>query len=277
MNYNSNTIGLKFSRAMKDASDCPVNAFSLNITNGENMIPVVANIQSVSTDVNIVKLVLDTDIYNTDNITVSYDASVGNLITLDYVYATNFISEPESFDFKMSNLLKEAGYDVGFENCTVEDWDKVSWGATLWDDYKLSMVNDNAHSGNGVAYAEISAGKGMIMGCDTKVAGDYAIPVETNVDYLLSMWINVQELDGTPVNGIYPNITFDFAIDTKWSTGVWFNNDFVKGQWVNVTCKMSSSKAGDSGIIIRATNEKSSSALNFYFDDISLTKIEKRP
>ena len=90
--------------------------FSLNITNGENMIPVVANIQSVSTDVNIVKLVLDTDIYNTDNITVSYDASVGNLITLDYVYATNFISEPESFDFKMSNLLKEAGYDVGFEN-----------------------------------------------------------------------------------------------------------------------------------------------------------------
>lgn len=70
---------------------------------------------------------------------------------------------------------------------------------------------------------------------------------------------------------------FDFAIDTKWSTGVWFNNDFVKGQWVNVTCKMSSSKAGDSGIIIRATNEKSSSALNFYFDDISLTKIEKRP
>ena len=51
------------------------------------------------------------------------------------------------------------------------------------------------------------------------------------------MWINVQELDGTPVNGIYPNITFDFAIDTKWSTGVWFNNDFVKGQWVNVTCK----------------------------------------
>lgn len=72
-------------------------------------------------------------------------------------------------------------------------------------------------------------------------------------------------------------ITFDFAIDTKWSTGVWFNNDFVKGQWVNVTCKMSSSKAGDSGIIIRATNEKSSSALNFYFDDISLTKIEKRP
>lgn len=274
---SSNTIGLKFSRAMKDASDCPVNAFSLNITNGENMIPVVANIQSVSTDVNIVKLVLDTDIYNTDNITVSYDASVGNLITLDYVYATNFISEPESFDFKMSNLLKEAGYDVGFENCTVEDWDKVSWGATLWDDYKLSMVNDNAHSGNGVAYAEISAGKGMIMGCDTKVAGGYAIPVETNVDYLLSMWINVQELDGTPVNGIYPNITFDFAIDTKWSTGVWFNNDFVKGQWVNVTCKMSSSKAGDSGIIIRATNEKSSSALNFYFDDISLTKIEKRP
>ena len=74
---------------MKDASDCPVNAFSLNITNGENMIPVVANIQSVSTDVNIVKLVLDTDIYNTDNITVSYDASVGNLVTLDYVYATN--------------------------------------------------------------------------------------------------------------------------------------------------------------------------------------------
>ena len=79
---SSITIGLKFSRAMKDASDCPVNAFSLNITNGENMIPVVANIQSVSTDVNIVKLVLDTDIYNTDNITVSYDASVGNLITL---------------------------------------------------------------------------------------------------------------------------------------------------------------------------------------------------
>ena len=38
---SSNTIGLKFSRAMKDASDCPVNAFSLNITNGENMIPVV--------------------------------------------------------------------------------------------------------------------------------------------------------------------------------------------------------------------------------------------
>ena len=33
-------------------------------------------------------------------------------------------------------------------------------------------------------------------------------PVEANVDYLLSMWINVQELDGTPVNGIYPNITF---------------------------------------------------------------------
>ena len=62
---------------------------------------------------------------------------------------------------------------------------------------------------------KISAGKGMIMGCDTKVAGDYAIPVEANVDYLLSMWINVQELDGTPVNGIYPNITFDFAIDTK--------------------------------------------------------------
>lgn len=53
------------------------------------------------------------------------------------------------------------------------------------------------------------------MGCDTKVAGDYAIPVEANVDYLLSMWINVQELDGTPVNGIYPNITFDFAIDTN--------------------------------------------------------------
>ncbi len=60
-------------------------------------------------------------------------------------------------------------------------------------------------------------------------------------------------------------LLFDFAIDTKWSTGVWFNNDFVKGQWVNVTCKMSSSKAGDSGIIIRTTNEKIIISIEFLF------------
>lgn len=120
---SADEIGLVFSRSMQNASSESPDAFTISVTNGGNNIPI--EIKSISTTENIVKLKLNGNIYNSDIITVGYDATVGNLITEDAVVATSF--SDELLNFHATNILAQANFDVGFEKSTTSNWPYLWW------------------------------------------------------------------------------------------------------------------------------------------------------
>jgi PKD repeat protein len=105
-------IGLVFSRAIQTPTEINKTALTVSITNGGA--PVSAQILSVTKVDNIVKIKLNTKIYSSDIIKVSYDDTKGDLITEDAVNVKSF-TDVQLMNFKVANLLTGSAFDSGFE------------------------------------------------------------------------------------------------------------------------------------------------------------------
>jgi len=267
-------IGLVFSRAIQTPTEINKTALTVSITNGGA--PVSAQILSVTKVDNIVKIKLNTKIYSSDIIKVSYDDTKGDLITEDAVNVKSF-TDVQLMNFKVANLLTGSAFDSGFENSVETDWPYLWWGG-IYDKYTLKISTTQKHSGTKSSYIEYLANGGMIIGY--KPGGSFAnFNVTAGKKYSIGAWIYMVDLgDSDPAKNL-PDIRFYWQANTDWSVGgITFSSDFPKGTWVYKTVTVTAPATGTSNsLTIRGYNENNPKALKFYMDDITLTQIEDRP
>lgn len=267
-------IGLVFSRAIQTPTEINKTALTVSITNGGA--PVSAQILSVTKVDNIVKIKLNTKIYSSDIIKVSYDDTKGDLITEDAVNVKSF-TDVQLMNFKVANLLAGTAYDYGFET-PVTNWPNLPWGAD-WSMYTSTISTNKFHSGTSSMYMEINALGGSIMG-NKNATGFNTFTLEGGKKYSIGVWIYMVDLGNTdPAESLQPDIRFYWQANTDWSVpGITFTANFPKGVWVYKSITVTAPAAGGTNsITIRGYNAKNPSALKFYMDDITLTKIEDRP
>ena len=268
---SANEIGLVFSRSMQDASSCDPDAFTISVSNGGNDIPV--EIQSLSTEENVVKLRLNDNIYNSDFIILGYDAAIGNLITEDAVVAPSF--DNQILNFHATNILAESNFDVGFENSSTADWPYLWWGAP-WDAYTLDISSTMKRSGNNGLMIDMNPEGGAIF--DYKIDGAaVTFPIESGVVYELGVWIYVEELGNADTGeNLIPDLRF---YPSDWSGELLFTFDanFPVGEWVYKSAKWDNSVSGEVSFFIRGYNASSTVKTKMYLDDMILFEKEERP
>jgi hypothetical protein len=269
----TNKIALNFSRDMDVLTANPSN-FSVTVKNKGKSVPATVTAATVDpTQENVVVLTLSGRIYNNDEITVSY--AKGQLATSDGVAAESF--EKRSLSFVKKNLLEGSPLDIGFENSLDSNWPYLAWGAP-WDAYKLTVTNEEKHSGAKSAKIELKPNGGMVIG--HKVNGEVVrFKAEQGKTYEIGFWIKVKSLGNNAANKEAPNVIFFWEPNTNWGAGrVNLDNTLPLNQWTYVTTTIAEFAAtGNYQFMIRGFNGNNPSALTFYMDDISLAEVELRP
>lgn len=265
----SNEITLIYSRALGDGTGCPVDAFNINVTN--NGVQQDVTIKSFTIDENLIVLELTGDIYNSDDITISYDASVGYLTTADGMNLDSSTDQPMT-DFDDVNLLSTSDYDYDFENSPASDWASAGWGGS-WEKYSLAISESIFHSGTHSLQISQQADGGA---CFKLVKNGAAVTFETTkgTTYQLGLWVYAEDLGGN-VDG-QPNLAFYWVKNTAWDTPQLSTDAANIGKWVHLTAEVTGSNDVNA-FMIRANNAANTQASVIYLDDLSLIQIEKRP
>ncbi len=260
----ANEVGLVFSRAMQDATTCALDAFTVKITNEGKDIP--CSITGISTNEATVKLKLDTDIYNTDIVMISYDEAKGNLASSDNISVTSFTDQLLVFD--SVDIMP----DGSFENCTDANFTYAWWGGN-WEKYVSSISNAQAHSGSKSWYIQMEAGGGMIVNRVPE-----KIELKAGTTYEIGMWIYVESIQTTDLGVDYdPNLIFEFDTRTaSWGQGVYLGIDTPIGEWIYRSVRLESTAAGPAKMMIRGCNDKFDTPFHLYVDDMTLTECEVR-
>ncbi len=267
-----NEISLIFSRAMQDPSECPISAFTIDVSNGGTEISV--NVTALSAFENVVKLTLDDNIYNSDIINVSYDAAVGNLITADGMLAASSTDVP--LVFSRRDVFKEIGFDGSVENSENTNWPYAWWGGQ-WEKYNTdnNVTTTKAYEGSKSLYFDMQAGGGAILDYrDNQGNTLNAIPVVEGTTYEGSLWLYIEEIGTEECDFLWmlPN--------NGWGTlmGVWLSGEETIGEWQKFTWQYTATATEDLLFNIRGSNENnSSSSLKIYIDNMKFEEIENRP
>lgn len=264
----ANQAGLVFSRSIGDVSTCPVTAFTVSITNNE--VAQDCAVTELSVNENIVNLHLTTDIFNSDVITISYDAEVGDLMTADGMKVESFTDVPLT-EFHVENLLKETSYDYSFENQEVTDWVDCNWGGS-WAMYTLAISDAYAHSGTKSLKLDMEALGGAIFQLN-KGGVPVSFDIDTTKKYMVGFWVYSAALGDSPEG--QPNFAFYWAKSTDWGTPQMSPLATDQGKWVFLT-KEISAPASPNYWWIRGNNNANSQPVTMYVDDITLTELEVR-
>ncbi|GHB74983.1 SwmB domain-containing protein [Persicitalea jodogahamensis] len=269
----SSKIALNFSRDMDILTANPSN-FSVAITNKGKSIPVTITAATVDpAQENVVLLTLSDRIFNNDEVAVSY--AKGLLATSDGVAADAF--EKRKLSFVKKNLLEGSPLDIGFENSLDSNWPYLAWGAP-WDAYKLTVTNEEKHSGAKSAKIELKPNGGMVIG--HKKNGEVVrFKAERGKIYEVGFWIKVKSLGDNAAGKEAPNVIFFWEPNTNWGAGrVNLDSTLPLNQWTYVTTTFAEFAAtGNYQFMIRGFNGNNPSALTFYMDDLSLAEVELRP
>lgn len=270
-----NEIALRYSREMQNPFNCDPAAFTLDVTNGVNTIPVTIKAFSLDpVEKNIVIIELNEDLYNSDAVKVSYDASVGNLITTDFMEADSF--SEEQLDHKSPNIMAIDGYDSGFENSTDANW-PYSWWGGQWGEYKSSVTDAMSRSGEKSMYVEWNVQGGSIFDHRDDAGNPVTFPIEAGKKYQVGIWIYVEQLgNGDTADGWVPDLRF-YPNDWSAEIGFFFNPDFTVGKWVYTTAEWNAGSTGDFFFHIRGYNGSSTVPMKFYLDDLTIVEVEDRP
>ncbi len=272
---SSNEIGLVFSRAMNDASTCDLSAFSVSITNSEVDVP--CNVTALSTTDNIVKIMLDTDIYSSDIILVSYDAVVGDLSTVDYVMAESF-TDAQLTEFNLVDILGAAGFDTSFENSSSSNWVYLWWGSP-WDMYTATISTDQAYTGTNSTQLWMDAYGGAIIEWREGGSTEIYFDAVANTKYQVGFWSYVTTMtysEDFPAEAFAPDIRANLSSDNSWGYTVSFGDDTPLGEWVYKTIIVSTSTAGSTKLQFRGCNNSLPKEFNVYIDDLTIVEYESR-
>lgn len=265
-------IALNFSREMNGETLNKAD-FKVTLKNkaGATLSTSISTATVSTTEGNLVILkVAGQTLYNDDVITVSY--TKGALTTTDAVFASSFTDIPVTF--KSVNLLATSSYDFGFENSTNADWLDLGWG-TPWNKYTSTISTARARSGKKSMHIQMQPGGGMIMGY--KVSGAFVtFKLTAGKTYSMGSWVYVENLGD---KASIPDLRFYFSPNTNWSIGAnpGFSSTFPVGKWVYSTALIPITATADYNFMIRGDNQRNSSSLNFYIDDITVSEAKLRP
>ena len=271
--YSEDEIGLVFSRSMQNAVTCSKSAFTISIENAAA--PVAAEIVALSSIDNIVKIKMSTKLYNSDIIKISYDDVIGNLITEDLVEAKSFTDQVLT-DFKLPNILKDTGLDVGFESAPINEILPYAYWGAPWDKYTTQISTTEAHTGTKSMLASISGG--MILSTKTE------FDIEKDVQYVVSFWSKLKSINPKAgIDGSWPgDIRFFFSLATDWAGPyIGITSTEPTDKWMYKSVVHKAGATGKSKISLRGNNESGAGLyadpFEIYIDDLSITVYEPRP
>lgn len=268
-----NSIRLTYSRDMQNPFNCDPAAFVLSVVNNTVEVPVAISGFSLDEQQNnIVILELDQPLFNSDVVTLSYDAEVGNLATSDFMDATSF--DETRIMFVNDNIMDDNGYDVGFENSTKSNWPYLWWGPP-WDGYTNEITTAMAHSGESSMLIDMNAGGGAIFAHRDDAGTNITFNVDAKL-YEVGFWVYVEALgNGDTGDGWTPDFRF---YPNDWSAELFygFPADFKVGEWVYVSAEWNSASARELFFFIRGYNASSTSNHKMYIDDLTIFEKEVR-
>ena len=216
-------------------------------------------------------MALNGELYNSDVVTVSYDATVGDLITSDGMLSDSFTDE--KVRFITDNVLEGSNFDYGFENTASGDWKYLWWNAP-WDKYSFEVSTAQFYSGKNSGHVTLEPNGGMILGLKTAAPDFDTFTTEADKVYEISCWIYMESLgDKTSI----PDLRYYWSADVDWSVGgATFGSDFEVGKWVYVSWRVNSPGAGEYGFQIRGDNQNNSEACSFYIDEMAMSVVDER-
>lgn len=274
-------VEMEWSRDIADPSSCPLNAFTVNIRNGADSVPV--GLTSLSLDPvqnNILVLNLDGDIYNSDLIKVSYDSTIGNLQSADNMALPSVVDQHAIFS--VTNILLNTEYDHSFELYDNKYWRSPGWGAGFSASY-MNTSSAMAYDGKKSAYFNMPADSGSATVLFNAPEPDYTInrfALQGGTAYTISAWIYVESVEPyideleIPDIRFYLNVEGGSAIETLVAT---FDEFFAVGKWVYVSKKYVPNASDDYEIIYRGWNPITTGPLQVYVDAVSISILEERP
>ncbi|WPO37599.1 carbohydrate binding domain-containing protein [Flammeovirgaceae bacterium SG7u.111] len=144
----------------------------------------VSSVKLSSTDASIVEIELAEEIYNTDELLVTY--TPGGLISTDFVKANAFTDvQPEMW---MPNYFETSGVDVGFEN------GGANWKLPPWYDGGSGTLDVDAGAANTGSF-----GAKLTLDAESKLGGwesEPIISIEAGMTYKISYMIKVVSRGG---------------------------------------------------------------------------------
>ena len=271
-----NEIVLVYSREMQDPFNCDPAAFTIDVTNKNASVPV--SIRAFKLDpVEKYKVIieLNEELYNSDEVFINYDASIGNLITTDLKEADSF--QDARLDFKSPNIMATNGYDVGFETSADSNWPYGWWGAP-WDGYTSTISDAMSKSGEKSMLIEMIPGGGAIFDHRDDSGNPVTFPVESGKKYQVGYWIYMEELgNGDTGDGFVPDFRF-YPNDWTAELGYFFDAAFPTGKWTYVSAEWNNAASeGELFFFMRGYNASSTAVTKFYMDDLTIFELEERP
>ena len=197
-------IMLEFSRDLKDPSNCNPAAFTLDIVNKGNVVDIpIKKISYDALDNNIVIIELASRLYNTDEIKISYDSSIGTLETADDVTVESFDAMDVRF-VGLPNIMPKTDYDYSFETSTSADWPNLWWGG--FENFTSEVTNAKAIDGNKSLYIDMV--NGAIFNYQ-KGGAPVTFNLEGGKAYEVGIWIYFEQKGNADTgDGWVPDLRF---------------------------------------------------------------------
>lgn len=269
-------VEIEFSRDIENPVLLKPTTLSFNVKNGSKVVNVKALRFSFKQGfANILVVDLDGPIYNSDEITMTYNDAIGKIISADGKPAELF--KDKTVQTYKPNVLESAGFDFSFENSTNENWVYAWWGG-VWGKYKLDVASEKVRTGTKSGRLVMEPNGGAIFLHKNKGA-DATFPVTAGKTYEIGCWVYVESLGANKATTADPDLRFYWSPNTDWGVGAvaTFSKDFVVGKWVYTKTQVKFSATGKYSFMIRGFNENNTAALKVHLDDISLSEVETRP
>lgn len=271
-------IYLQYGRDVFDPSTCPTTAFSLMVKNEGTDYPVaVSSLALNKDDPSIIELTLNAEIYNTDEIVISYDDAIGNLKSADDMVISSFTDEVVTFNRK--DIFTTIG-DGTVESSTNANWAYAWWGG-VWGMYNQNANVSTArpYEGSQSLYFDIlPEGGGALNYKDNAGTALNVLSLEAGKVYEASMMVYIEEMGNAATgDGFNPSVLW-MRTDT-WATliGTEFNGSEVIGEWYKSTFIYTSDATEDIAFIIRLYNASSTVSHKVYIDNIKFEELDSRP
>lgn len=265
-------LKIRFGRDMGYPTTCDPASFSLTVTNNGVDIPVsVTGLRLDADENNVIVLELSDELFNSDVVTMSYDATVGDLITSDGMLADSFTDE--KVIFITDNILAASDFDYGFETSTTQDWKYLWWGG-VWGEYTFEVSETQFYKGKKSGHVSMNPGGGMIMGLKDAANEYITFTTEAGKEYEISCWVYMESIGDRAST---PDLRCYWSADVDWSVqGAFFDPEYEEGKWVYHSWRVNSPGDGEYGFQIRGDNQGNSQACSFYFDEMSMSVVEPR-
>ncbi|MBR8534041.1 hypothetical protein KDU71_00585 [Carboxylicivirga sediminis] len=265
-------IMLEFSRDLKDPSACNPAAFTIDIVNKGNVVDIpIKKISYDALDNNVVIIELASRLYNTDEIKVSYDSSIGTLETADDVIVETFDALDVRF-VGLANIMPKTDYDYSFETSTSADWPNLWWGG--FENFTSEVTNAKAYDGTKSLYIDMV--NGAIFNYQ-KGGAPVTFNLEGGKAYEVGIWIYFEQKGNADTgDGWVPDLRF---YPDNWSAELayFFDENFPEGKWTYVKTIWNVGDTRDYFFFIRGYNNSSTVNSQFYLDNLTISELEARP